>query len=126
MKTGRMPAHRLLLAGVSPVFRKEFFGPMKIIEDFVEIKETTVVAFKTMLNYIYFSSKSKKFSLKDITCPQALFDVLNLGERYQIPALVEEITLILQNLPITSENMMITATTAKKFAVFEGVFKMVH
>ena len=126
MKTGRMSAHRLLLAEVSPVFRKVFFGPMKNTEDVVEIKETTVEAFKTMLNYIYIPSKSEKFSLKDITCPQALFDVLNLGERYQIPALVEEITLILQNLPITSENMMITATTAKNFAVFEGVSKMLR
>ena len=33
-------------------------------------------------------------------------------------ALVTETTLVLQNLPITSENMMITATTAKNYAVF--------
>ena len=38
-------------------------------------------------------------------------------------ALVTETTLVLQNLPITSENMMITATTAKNYAVFEEVSK---
>ena len=38
-------------------------------------------------------------------------------------ALVTEITLVLQNLPVTSENMMITATTAKNYAVFEEVSK---
>ena len=39
-------------------------------------------------------------------------------------ALVTEATLVLQDLPVTSENMMITATTAKNFAVFEEVSKM--
>ena len=38
-------------------------------------------------------------------------------------ALATETTLVLQNLPITSENMMITATTAKNYAVFEEVSK---
>ena len=53
-----MPAHRLLL-GVSPISRKELFGPMKNTEDVVEINETTFEAFKTMLNYIYIPSKSE-------------------------------------------------------------------
>ena len=36
-------------------------------------------------------------------------------------ALVTETTLVLQNLPVTSENIMIAATTAKNYAVFEEV-----
>merc|ERR1719511_31784 len=94
---------------------------MKNTEDVVDIKETTLDAFKTMINYIY---TVPEFYLKDITCPKALFDVLNIAERYEIPALVEEITLILRKLPITSENMMFTVTTAKNFAHFEEVSKM--
>ena len=38
---------------------REFFGPMKNTEDVVEIKGTTIEAFKTMLNYIYIPSKSE-------------------------------------------------------------------
>ena len=64
MKTGQVSAHKLLLAGVSPVFCKEFFGPMKNTN---EVKETT--------------------SVKEI-------------------------------------ELMFTATTAKNFAVFEEVSKM--
>ena len=52
-KTGQVSAHRLLLAGVSPVFRKQFFGPMKNTENVVDIKETTIEAFTTMIKYIY-------------------------------------------------------------------------
>ena len=74
-----MPAHRLLLVGVSPIPHREFFGPMKNTEDVVEIKETTVEAFKTMLNYIYIPSKSEKLSPKDITRPQFLQDRSDLA-----------------------------------------------
>ena len=90
----------------------------------MDIKETTIEAFNTMINYIYMPPESQKFSLKDISCPLALCRVLNLAERYQILTLVKEIKLILQSLPITAENMMFTATTAKNFAVFEKVSKM--
>merc|ERR1712030_122694 len=72
----------------------------------------------------YMPPESQKFSLKDISCHLALCRVLNLAERYQILTLVKEIKLILQSLPVTAENMMFTATTAKNFAVFEKVSKM--
>ena len=41
-------------------------------------------------------------------------------------ALVTEITLVLQNLPVTSKNMRITATTAKNYATFEETSKTLH
>ena len=43
-------AHETLLAGMSPVFRKQFFGPMKETMEVVEVKETTPEAFGTLLN----------------------------------------------------------------------------
>ena len=47
----RIRAHKLLLAGVSPVFQGMFYGPMKETGEVV-VKETTLDAFKTMINYI--------------------------------------------------------------------------
>ena len=44
-KTSKVRAHKFLLAGVSPVFRKQFFGPLKTTEDTVDIKDTTDEAF---------------------------------------------------------------------------------
>ena len=46
-------AHRLLLAGVSPVFKGMFFGPVRDTAEVVEVKETTYEAFDTMVKYIY-------------------------------------------------------------------------
>ena len=123
-KTAQIKVHKFILAGVSPVFRKEFFGPLKTCGDIVDIKETTIEAFTTLINYIYMPSSSEEFSLKDISCPQTLCQVLNLAERYQMPVFRTEVFSVLQSLPITSENMMFTATVAKNYAVFEDVSKM--
>ena len=123
-KTSKVRAHKFLLAGVSPVFRKQFFGPLKTTEDTVDIKDTTVEAFTTMISYIYQPSDSDSFSLSDITCPQALCELLNLAERYEMLTMGALIRSILESLPITSENMIFTATVAKNYAVFENVSKM--
>ena len=45
-------AHSQLLAGSSPVFRAQFFGPMQEAGKVVEVKDTTSEAFGTMMGYI--------------------------------------------------------------------------
>ena len=45
MTIGLVSAHSLLLAGVSPVFRKLLFGPMNNTDDVVDIKETNIEVF---------------------------------------------------------------------------------
>ena len=72
----QVSAHRFLLAAVSPVFRREFFGPLATSQDIIDIKETTIEAFSTMIKYIYHPGV-----MKDISCPQLLCQMLNLGER---------------------------------------------
>ena len=96
---------------MSPVFRKQFFGPLKTTEDTVDIKDTTIEAFTTMISYIYEPSDSKTFSLSDITCPQALCELLNLLERYGMMTMGSLVRSTLESLPITSENMMLTETS---------------
>ena len=68
-------AHRLLLAGSSPVFNKMLFGPMKEMGEVIEVKGTTPEAFNTMISYIY-APPLHEFTLDDIQCPQKLFELL--------------------------------------------------
>ena len=72
----QVSAHRFLLAAVSPVFRREFFGPLATSQVVIDIKETTIEAFSMMVKYIYHPGV-----MKDITCPQLLCQMLNLAER---------------------------------------------
>ena len=117
-------AHKLLLAGSSPVFRKLFFGPMKNNSAEVEIKDTTFEAFSTMINFIY--EKPNTFSLINITCPQQLCEILNISERYQVTGLSNMTEKALNNFKITPVNMMFTAATSKNYVVFDEVSKMLY
>ena len=114
-KTGLVPAHKFLLSGVSTVFWALFFGELKSTTDQIDIKE----AFTAMINFIY-----KPTDLKSFTCPQTLFQILNLSERYQIDSLKESISMALKVLEISGDSLMFTAKTAKDYEIFTDVSKM--
>ena len=84
-KGGEVGAHRLLLAGASPVFRRQFFGSLRETAEVVTIRGTTVEAFRTLVDYIY--SPPGQFSLDHIWCPSGLFHIVNIAEKYQLPGL---------------------------------------
>ena len=106
---------------MSPFFGKQFFGQLKATEDTVDIKDITIESSTMMISFIYEPSDSKTFSLK-YNLPSS--PLLNLSERYEMLTMGALVRSTLESLPITSENMMFTATVAKDFAVFEKVSKM--
>ena len=118
-------AHKLLLAGSSPVFRGQFFGPMREMGDVVEVKDTRPEAFGTMMRYIYRSPGATTFTLAAISCPQELIEVHELANRYQIRGLKEMTDRALDTLVITRDNMIFTASIAEKYknTEFEEISK---
>ena len=108
-------AHRFLLAGVSPVFLGMFFGPLKETREVVEVKETTVEAFETMVKYIYNPPGGNPFNLDQIRCPQKLFELHTVANKYQLTKLTKMASDALEGLAITRENMIFTATVAKNY-----------
>ena len=101
MNRGRsFGTHRFLLAGISPVFRRMFFDPITQTGEVVEVKETTPEAFKTMINFIYMPPE-ELFHLQDVRCPQKLFELISLAERYEILDLKEMTLDALKKLAIT-------------------------
>ena len=71
-------AHKYFLGGVSEVFRKQFFGPMKDDREEIEVEGTTAEAFQTMIDFIY-RKAGQEFSV-DNKCPQKQFEVLQLAD----------------------------------------------
>ena len=97
------------------MFRRMFFGPMKETAENVEVKETTPEAFEAMIKYIYNPPGGETFNLDHIGCPQKLFELLILANKYQIMSLAAMTSDALGRLTITRENMIFTATVAKNY-----------
>ena len=110
----KIGAHKLLLAGVSPVFKNMFYGPLKETGEVV-VKETTPEAFKTMIKFIYHPSGGEAFNLKHTRCPQELFELLTLSTKYQISNLATLTSDALRSLSITRESLIFTATVARNY-----------
>lgn len=75
----RVPAHKMLLAFGSDVFKAMFYGDLKEGEE-VQIIDASATAFKEFLQFFYLSSF--KISVENV------YEVLNLGRKYQVVACV--------------------------------------
>ena len=115
-------AHRQLLGAVSRVFRHQFFGKMKDEREEIKVEMATAEAFQTMIDFIYRKAGQDTFTMNSITCPQKLFEVMELSERYQVWDFKTLVNEALQNFVVTRENMIFAATVARNYKVlFEDI-----
>ena len=120
-KTNMIGAHKLLLAGASPVFRANFFGPMRMVGEVMMVKETNVEAFAALIDFIYWPPGKETFSLKHITSFEKLCEIVEISERYQVLELRRMAIEALENMPITSKTVISVANVADKYKVFPDV-----
>ena len=125
-KSNLISAHKLLLAGSSEVFRANFFGLMKMAGEFMVVKETTKEAFATLVDFIYWPLGKEAFSLEHITSLEQLCDIIEISERYQVQDLVQIAKETMQAFEITKENVIASATLAKRYKAFDGVEEILN
>ena len=84
----KIAAHKLLLAGVSPVFAKKFFGPMKDTHTEVEVEvDTSPEAFGIMIDFIYSQETDSERIIKKIATLKTMFELYHLADYYDIEKL---------------------------------------
>ena len=116
-------AHKAFLADISPVFKKMLFGPMKVTGEVIQVKETFPEVFNNVIGYIY-KPPGDEFTLNEIRCPQQLFELLTVADKYEILNLTALISYTLGSLPISHENLLFSATVAKNYRpLYEEVSK---
>jgi len=115
---GELKAHKYLLASVSPVFRKQFFGKLAEEKNVIDIKETTYYAFKYLMEYIYNGLSEIN---EDEIGLEEIFEIVNLAEKYDIKTLRDEIPRLLGDILIDESNVLDVSRIAMVFKHFEVI-----
>ena len=106
-------AHKYFLGAVSPVFRKQFFGPMKNEREVIDMVDiTTAEAFQTMIDFIYKPPGQDTFTMDSVKCAKTHFDVFALADYYQVLGLCEHVKKALKKFDVTGENFVTAVTVA--------------
>jgi len=119
---GEVAAHRLLLAGASPVFRKMFF--VAETQDrraaVIVVRDSSKAAFQAMVAAIY-SKQPKAADLATLVLGD-VFELANLAGRYEVLPLEPIVLEHLDTLPIPAaeEELMGMAETALAFSHLEA------
>ena len=106
-------AHKMALALASPVFRREFYGDLKETEDTIIVKDTTIDAFQTLINFVYRKDLNLEVGL------QELFEVFNLAEKYDTSELRGQVREKIASWPLSRKNVVKDAAIAENYEHFE-------
>ena len=107
-------AHKIILAVISDVFEKQFFGSLKEPEHEILIKDAKREVFEVLIDFIY--NKQPIMSDFDLYFLSSLF---YLAEKYDISALKKEIIATIINKEISDENVLNVAIIAEESIVLE-------
>jgi len=111
--TKEVKAHRTVLAAVSEVFYRQFYGSLEVEND-IEIKDACQEVFLTMIEYIY----NKKLVFKDVSLG-FLASLFYLADKYNIEDLRDEIVAYIPEYEITKENVLNVALLAEEHIVHQ-------
>lgn len=99
IESEQIPAHRCVLAALSPRYKAQFCGAM-VKKDVINVKDVSSAAFKEFLQFFY---KNKVIlTIKNIE------DVLNLAKQSLVDELVDECTYFLLDL-VRKDNLLQTS-----------------
>ena len=84
---GMLGGHKNIMALKSPVFKAMLFGPMKETSDRIKVKDTSVLAFETILRYIHDVELEWWPWSIDVA---ELVRIVDLAQRFHLPGLKEK------------------------------------
>ena len=111
--TQEVRAHKFILALVSDVFQKEFYGGMRD-DGSVNIKDASRESFEAMINFIY----NVKTDLNEFKI-EILCSLYYLAEKYNINALKKEALSTISNKSIPASEVLSVGVLADLYSVHE-------
>ena len=114
-KLGTLGGHKNILALKSSVFKAMLYGPMKETVAHIQIKMTSMHAFKTLLHYIYGVEEEWSAWVVDA---KELFLITDLAQRYDLPGLQGKVKKHAAALLYPRDRVVEIAQIAEQFHVF--------
>ena len=108
---GLLGGHKNLMALRSPVFKTMFFGALKESGDTVQIRDTSLAAFKVLLKHIHDDKKEEDWERMDIG---EVARIANIGERYHLPGLKTKTVEYAKNYRFPQEKLLQTFCLAEQ------------
>jgi len=96
-----VPAHKLILSFGSPVFMRQFYGTMPEEKDSILINDSSIEAFKILLDIVY----NKAVSLAEIDF-KLLAELFYLAEKYHLDIWKDSIVNEVSSRNMVSENVL--------------------
>jgi len=106
-------AHKLILALVSDVFEKAFYGGLQD-DGIIEIKDATKESFEAMINFIY--TKETNVSVYGF---EMLCSMYYLADKYNIDALKKETLQAIKTKNISADNVLNVGVLADQYSAHE-------
>ena len=119
--TKELKAHKLILALISDVFEREFYGSMKDGKDDIDIKDASHDVFQAMIDFIY--NKHSELKVYDLTFLSQLY---YLGEKYNIEDLRNRIIAAIPEFKILDENVLDVAILAEEYILHEPLMEALY
>jgi len=116
-------AHRLFLAAVSPVFQKTFYGSLGTSEKILRIPNTSPLAFRMFLEYIYHRDYNitllEHHNLDCLENIQLLFELLKLADMYMMEKLMSQCeAALMSGVLVTKENIFQLAKISLEYSCY--------
>jgi len=114
-KLGTLGGHKNILALKSSVFKAMLYGPMREASIHIQIKMTSMHAFKALLQYIYGADEEWSAWVVDV---KELFLITDLAQRYDLPGLQHKVRKHAARLLYPKDRVVEIAQVAEQFVVF--------
>ena len=115
-----LEGHKNIMALKSPVFKAMLYGPLRETGDLIKIRNTSMFAFKTMLEYIHDDLRERWPWETDI---KEVIHIADLAERYHLPGLKEWTIDSAYALQFPKDKLIEIASLAEQFHVFTDLSK---
>jgi len=114
-------AHKFILALVSDVFRRGFYGGTMPDDGSIEIKDVTKESFEAMIDFLYHKKADLRIYEWDILC-----SLYYLGDKYNIKILMEVSVKAILSKEITAVNVLNVGLLADKNSVHEELAETLY